>query len=928
VLEFRVLGPVEVRSSGRLVDAGPARQRGVLAALAADAGRPVQTETLVDRVWGDAPPQRARHTLHVYIARLRRVLGEAGAVELARRSGGYVLDVDGDCVDLHRFRALVEQARGEPCPDSRRVALLRQALELWRGTPLADLPGEWAARVREGWQRQHLDTVLCWAQAELRVGNPDVVIEQLAELTAKHPLAEPLVAAQMRALSAAGRGAEALQGYAATRTRLAEALGADPSPELQALHQAILRGNLAPARSVPASASQVSQVPAQLPLDVRGFTGRADELARLDAILSTVDRQPTAVIISAVSGTAGVGKTALAVHWVHAVADRFPDGQLYVNLRGFDPGGAATSPAEAVRGFLDALQVPPQRIPASLQAQVNLYRSLLAGRRVAVVLDNARDAEQVRPLLPGAPGCLVIVTSRNLLPGLVAAEGAQPLTLDLMTAGEAWDMLAARLGPARLAAEPSAVDEIITGCARLPLALSIVAARAATNPGFPLGVLAKELRDSCGGLDAFAGTDAATDMRAVFSLSYNALGTEAAQVYRLLGLHPGPDIAAPGAASLAGIPLDRTRQLLAELARAHLVAEHTPGRYTFHDLLRAYAKELAHSLDSGTDRHAATHRALDHYLHSACTAAWLLEPQREIITLTPPQPGVTLATLYDPAQSMAWLTSEHPVLVAAIAQAADGGFGTHTWQLACTLTTFFQRRGYWQEQIAADHTALRAARQMADATGQAHAHHGLARAHLRLGHDDDAYTHLEHTLRLCRELGDPVGEARAHDSLGLVSAHRGDHIEALYHTQRALDLFHAAGHRGGYAQVLNDIGWRHALLGHYRQALTYCWRALILLRELADQHGQASTWDSLGYAYHHLGQHTRAIACYQRALHLFREVGERYLEADTLTHLGDTHNATSNPDTARSVWQSALDILDELDHPDADRVRLKLLARR
>jgi tetratricopeptide (TPR) repeat protein len=410
----------------------------------------------------------------------------------------------------------------------------------------------------------------------------------------------------------------------------------------------------------------------------------------------------------------------------------------------------------------------------------------------------------------------------------------------------------------------------------------------------------------------------------VFSWSYNALSTPAAEMFRLLGLHPGPDIAAPAAASLAGIPLGRARQLLAELAYANLVAEHTPGRYTVHDLLRAYACELARTLDCDTDQRAATHRALDYYLHTAHAAARLLEPQREAMTLTPAQPGVIFPVLTSPAQSLAWLTSEHPVLVAAIARAADSGFGTHTWQLACILTTYFQRQGHWYDQLVADQTALLSAYQMADSTGQAHAHRSLARAYLRLGRNDDADTHLGHSLRLCRELGDPIGEARAHDGLGLVSARRGNHVEALRHTQQALDLFHTAGHRGGYAQVLNDIGWRHALIGNYQRALTYCWRALVLLRKLADQHGQANTWDSLGYAHHHLGQHSQAIACYQRALDLFREVGERYLEADTLIHLGDTHHTTGDLDTARRVWQRALDIFEELDHCDAEQVRLKL----
>jgi hypothetical protein len=379
------------------------------------------------------------------------------------------------------------------------------------------------------------------------------------------------------------------------------------------------------------------------------------------------------VVVAAIAGTAGIGKTALAVHWAHRVADRFPDGQLYVNLRGFDPSGSPMAPAEAVRGFLDGLQVPPQGIPASLEAQAGLYRSLLAGRRMLVLLDNARDAGQVAPLLPGAPGCLVLVTSRNQLPGLVAAAGAHPVALDLLSRDEAVQLLARRLGDDRLTAEPDATDELVTWCAGLPLALAIVAARVATHPAFPLAVLADQLREARDGLDGFDAGDTTTDARAVFSWSYRALSAPAARLFRLLGLHPGADVTTGAAASLAGLPPAHVRPMLAELASAHLVTEHTPGRYAFHDLLRAYAGELAHTMDTGTDRWAATRRLLDHYLHIAHAADLLLYRHGETITLPPPEPAVAAAHLGDYDQAMAWFTAEHRVLLAAIDHAARTG---------------------------------------------------------------------------------------------------------------------------------------------------------------------------------------------------------------------------------------------------------------
>jgi NB-ARC domain/Bacterial transcriptional activator domain len=441
----------------------------------------------------------------------------------------------------------------------------------------------------------------------------------------------------MRALHVAGRSAEALERYAATRQLLAEELGTDPGPQLQRLHQSILRGDvLTPS----ATTTRAPVVPAQLPFGVAGFTGRIDQLARLDTLLRELAHGPTAVVISAVSGTAGVGKTALAVHWAHRVADRFPDGQLYVNLRGFDAGGQVMDPAEAVRRFLDALGVPAERIPVDLDAQAALYRSLLAGRRMLVVLDNARTTAQVRPLLPGARTCLVLVTSRNQLSGLVAADGAHPIILDLLTLDEAWELLARRLGSDRTTAEPDAVAEIITACARLPLALAIVGARAATHPHLPLHTLAGELRDSGDRLGTLTTDDPTTDVRAVFSWSYHALTPDAARLFRLLGLHPGPDISIAATASLAALSLPQVRVLLAELAGANLLVERTPNRYSLHDLLRAYAGDLAHTHDSDQQRHATTHRMLDHYLHTAHTAARQLYPARDPLPITPPQPDV------------------------------------------------------------------------------------------------------------------------------------------------------------------------------------------------------------------------------------------------------------------------------------------------
>jgi tetratricopeptide (TPR) repeat protein len=672
-------------------------------------------------------------------------------------------------------------------------------------------------------------------------------------------------------------------------------------------------------------------VPRQLPVAPVSFTGRVRELDRLSQALTAVVDIPGdggsagVVVISAIAGTAGIGKTTLAVHWAHRVADRFPDGQLFVNLRGFDPGGTVMDPAEAVRGFLDALGVPAERIPVGLDAQAALYRSLLTGRRVLVVLDNARDPSQVRPLLPAAPGCRVLVTSRNQLSGLVAADGAHPVTLDLLSHEEAQELLARRLGPARVAAEPHAVEQIIARCARLPLALAVVAGRAVTHPNFPLATLAGELAETPDRLDALDGGDAATDVRAVFSWSYRALSPQAARLFRLMGLYPGPDISTPAAASLAGLPAPRLRPLLAELAWANLLGEHSPGRYAFHDLLRAYATEQTYRLDTDEQRDAATHRLLDHYLHTAHTADHLLSPTAGPITLSPPQPGTAPEHPADHRQALAWLTTEHANLLAAIDHAAAAGLDTHTWQLAWTLSEYFYRRGHWHDRLATHHTALAAARRLAEPTTQAAVHRLLARAHIQLGRIEDAHTHLRHALDLDRHTGHQTGHPHTH--LGLAQAWGRQHrpTDGLHHARQALDLYRAAGRLAGQAKALGLIGWFHSMLGDHHQALTTCQQALTLYQHVgSDLDGQAETWETIGDAHHHLGHHTQAIACYHHALDLYRDCGNRHGEANTLHQLGDTHHATGNPKAAHKAWQHALTILDQFAHPHADQIRAKL----
>jgi DNA-binding SARP family transcriptional activator/tetratricopeptide (TPR) repeat protein len=931
VTELRLLGPVGVRVAAGDVDLGPTKQRTVLAVLLVYADGPMPTDTLIDRVWGDRPPPAVRSALYSYIARLRRAL--RGAVDngeapprLEHVPGGYRMTLAGHHVDLHRFRRLVLQARDEGQDDERRAALLEEARGLWHGPALADLPGEWAARTREVLDQQRLDATVLWARIQLRLGRTGETIGPLRETLGEHPLVEPLAAMLMEALRREGRSAEALDCYAAIRRRLVDELGMEPGAELRRLHLAILNDDPSAREpdGVPAQqAGPMLAVPAQLPLDVYGFTGRRAEIARLDATLAAAHAQPNAVGVVAMCGGAGVGKTALAVHWAHRVAGRFPDGQLFVNLRGFDPAADPVSVSEAVRVALDALGVPAHRVPASEEAKVGLYRSLLAGRRILVVLDNAATAEQVRPLLPGAPGCLAVVTSRDRLSGLGTAEAARPLTVDVLGAGEARDLLAARVGAERVAKEPGAVDEILERCARLPLALAVVAARASAEPNPSLASLAAELAEDR--LEALADTDPAADVRAVFSWSYRGLSFAAARLFRLLGLHPGPDVDTEAAASLAGVPEHLARRHLAELSRAHLVTEHRAGRFAFHDLLRAYAVELAHTHDPGPRRREALHRVLDHYVHGAHAAALLMSPHSDAVDVAPPQPGVVLPEPFDDAaHAQVWLAARRAVLLAMLVLAARSGFHGHTWLLAWALGPALDRSGHWREMAQAHELGLAAATRLVDRRAQAYSHRVLGRAWTRMGEWDTARVHYESALRLCEADDDQVGLAHTHLAMGWLREQQGVYREALIQVRRAEALYAAAGHLAGRASALNQAGWYHAQLGEHQEALIDCQAALGLHVEAGHRYGQASAWDSLGFAHHHLGRYRHAARCYRRALALHRDNGDRYREAATLARFAHCQLDSGDAQAARREWTAALAILDSLHHPDAVDVRSRL----
>ena len=937
---FGLLGPLRLWRGETVVDLGPLQQRVVLAVLALQAGRPVSRQQVINAVWGETPPRNAVNLVQRHVSGLRRVL-EPGRLEHTRSSmlawtdAGYLLTLPAGALDLDIYERELSRARAARASGhlGEAAEALRSALGLWRGPACDGLHSPYLDAQRDRLAESRIGVIEERIELELAIGDHADLVLELRDLVAEHPVRERLRGLLMLALYRADRQADALAVFRDTRRYLQTELGVEPGEPLQRLHQQILAadpalsGTTAAGVTVGASPGTGLQrpLPAQLPHRIPDFTGRDAELSRLDALVARNGGDAgTSVVITTIAGTAGVGKTALAVHWAHRVSERFPDGQLYVNLRGFDPVGVAMKPAEAIREFLDAFGITPHQMPTSLEAQAALYRSLLAGRRVLVLLDNAADEDQVRPLLPGSPGCLVIVTSRNQMPGLIVTEGAQPVIVDLLSAQEARQLLSRRIGESRVLAETQAADDIIALCARLPLALMLVAARAATYPGFRLAALAAELRDAGGSLDAFDSADQVTNARAVFSWSYQQLSVPGRSLFRLLGLHFGPDISTPAAASLAGLPEGRVRPLLAELARAHLVTERIPGRFAFHDLLRAYSAEMAHTHDSEGYRLAARRRVLDHYLHTAGRADELLNrPRDRPFTLADSAPEVTRENPPDQKQALAWFESEYAVLLTLLRQTT--GFDAHIWQLAWILVSYLEYQGHWRDWRDTQLAALDASRRLSDRLGQAHSHRLLGTVSIQLDDHDSARTHLQHALDLFGELGDNVGQAVAHRNLAVLLDRQGRYREAIPHEEQALALFQAAGHDTGAGMALNGLGWFHAHLGDYRKALICCQQAAELQREIGDHFGEAATYDSLGYAYRHLGQRTEAIACYEKAADLSSELGDRYNEADALSALGDAHQAFGDSKAARIAWQRALTIFEQLGHPRAVNVRARLL---
>jgi DNA-binding SARP family transcriptional activator/tetratricopeptide (TPR) repeat protein len=986
-MEFRVLGPVEVWHDGRPLELGPPKHLALVAKLLQHANQVVSVSQLIEALWGEAAPYTAPSILHTYVYRLRRVLqagnGQTSEEVLCTRPPGYLLRVEEGQFDLHRFEALVAAATEASARGDHEAAtrMLRSALSLWRGKALSNVVSEELRRSEAiRLEERRLAALEARIDGDLSLGRHRDLIGELTALAHEHPLWESLHAQLMIALYRSGRPADALAAYRRLRQTLTDELGVEPGSALQRLQRAILMADpslgppephpsadaaqaaVATARAggpAPQAAAAAPAVrPRQLPPDTAFFVGRERELADLQCLLGQAAPGGSMVIV-AIDGAAGVGKSALANHAAHRLADHFPDGQLYVDLQGEAGGPAPLHPDEVLGRFLRALGADGRHLPAQPEERAGLLRSLLAERGVLVVLDNAATAAQVRLLLPASPTCAALITSRRHLAEL---DGAVHLHLDLLGAEESMALLARLAGPDRVASEPAASAEVVRLCGRLPLALRIAGARLAARPAWSVSTLAGRLRDERLRLDELELDGLA--VRASLQMAYRELhdgcptGVDAAQAFRLLALLDGADVGVPVVTALLGQPSQAVEAALERLLDANLLESSAPARYRFHDLVRLFARECAWCDDPERDRVAALTRAVRFYLATAQRADELLRPGQRPAAEESLAAGVAFR---DRAAALDWLESERDNLLAAVRQAAAGPNHQIAWQLAAALFGFFDVRGSWDEWERVNRLALQAARSRGDLRGEAQARRDLGAIAWRRFRLEEATDQLERSLKLRRVIGDRHGEAQTLNSLGLVLTARRCYRDAAGYLERSLALFRQCGDRRGEGQVLNNLGDLCRMQGRYDEALaclqedlmicrelgdrrgeaiTLCnlgevhrdqcraaeafdhhHRSLVICRELGDRRGQGLNLDGLGEARRLQGRHREAIDFLRQGVALLREARDRYGEADAMWHLGLTLDAVGDHSEATSCLRGARALFDELNAPEAADVR-------
>jgi DNA-binding SARP family transcriptional activator len=882
-MEFEVLGPVRVRGHGDARELLGKMRRTLLSVLLAHANQPVSVDTLVGAIWGVGDDAPSGHALQLHVHKVRRMLDRPERLKLVAE--GYRLQVLPGELDSERFESLIDEAETVAVQDAERgVRLLRKALALWNGEPyggadIAALVSE-AERLTE----RRLAALELLYETELRCGRYVPMIGELTALVRRNPLRERLHGSLMIALYRAGRQADALGAYRAARATLVEELGIEPGPELRRIEQRILAGDTI----VPATAGQLPQatVPAQLPHDVRGFVGRDSELSELDEVLAGTCSEP--IRIAMIAGTAGVGKTALAVRWAHRVHGRFPDGQLYVDLRGYGPD-EPVSASDGLAAFLRALGVEGPDIPPDLADRAALYRTLVARRRMLIVLDNARTPDQVRPLLPGGRTCFVLVNSRDALIGLGVREGAHRVLLDRLRASDALDLFHS-MGGERARAEPRAAATLVERCARLPLALRVAAEQIKSRGGVSAADLADELADQQRRLDALdVDGDPNTAVRAVFSWSYRHLRPAAARLFRLWGLHPGHVVDPHALAVLAEDDPTITRRTVATLVQAHLAEEVAPGRYEMHDLMRAYATELAMEEEPVEQRDAAVRRLLTWYLHTVVAARFAVDPYARRIELEAAPPHVP--TFEDRAAGLRWFGLERQNLVAAVRLAGERGEHTLCWRITSALLTFFHLGKHWDDWFTTHHLGLAAARAHEDLLGQAYMLNGLGVAYGDVGQGADAIEAHREAAELYTRTANRTGAAWNLNNLGVVYDDLRRFPEAVACYEEALALFQELGDPRGQGLALCNLGDVHRQLHEPDRAVETLRQAMAIQQAAGDLHGQRFTLTNLGDLHREAGDSEAATESYRAALVISKDLGDRWRVARLLDRLAETLSA-------------------------------------
>ena len=916
--EFRLLGPLEVHLDGVPLEAGRTPVRALLACLLLEPNQVVPMDRLIDTLWDDEPPVSARTIIQGYVSRLRKFFGTGGP-EIITRAPGYLLRVNGDRIDAHRARSLINRSHGlEPAERSR---LLTEALSLWSGPVLADIAGSRLYRM----VAPNLDELRLLAleeriAADLELGRHNQLVAELATLVDQHPVRERLTGQLMLANYRAGHRAEAQARYHELRHRLSNELGIDPGPELRELYEKLLRDDPAlrnhPSRVEPGLGIR-RPVPAELPPAPAGFVGRRLELATLQAMLDT--REEGSGLITVLTGTAGVGKSALALTWSHRVAEDFPDGQLYASLRGFDSEHEPLTPGEALTSMLKALGVAADAIPVEIDDRTALYRSLLAKRKVLVLLDNARDSDQVLPLLPGSAASVVVVTSRKRLDGLVVRSGARVLPLETLPTETAIELLDRAGVPGKSAAEPDAAAELAELCGGLPLALRIAAARLAANPARGVSDLVHELADErtrLQGLDI--DDDADTSVRRAFDISYRSLPPGHAETFRMLGLVPGQTFTAHAAAALCGTDPASAQRRLRALALAHLVTEPEPDRFGMHDLLRAYARELP----AGGDDTEALRRLLRHYLCSAYHARRFLRPARDELdfsTASEHRPEITSRS-----QALEWFDAEWPNLVAAVRAANAAGLHEMAWPLARLQFNYLMVRCPWEDWIRVYSDGAESARAVGDPVGKVLMSAGLGVACARSGQLDEALAHYEESYRVAVQTGDSERLAMTQVNLSSVLFRLRRYEEAKVHSKDALKVYRSLGDRYFVAGALNNLAMVEQVNGELEAALSHLREAEDLYREADDLETLAMVLNNCGEVSIELGRVEDGERFHHEALDVARQCGSAVRQASANLGLGDAARLRGDLPVACTRWETALSIFEVEGSPKVREVRQRL----